>query len=112
MPLDPVRPISAGSVQPAPSLSLLANALAPALLVVVLTASACSRQEGVELSGSVQDPSGAHIPHAVVLVTDAAREVAEATTAGADGSFRIEGLPPSRSYRIEVRGPSLSLIHI
>jgi len=106
MPIEQARPIGCGSVQPAASGRSLAYALVPALVAVLLTAPACSRQEEVELSGSVRDPSGAHIPHAVVLVTDAAREVAEATTAGADGSFRIEGLPPSRSYRIEVRGPS------
>lgn len=84
---------------------LLASSLAPAL-AVLLAAAACSRQEGVELTGSVHDPSGSRIPHALVLVTDAERELAEATTAGADGSFRIQGLPPSPSYQIEVRGPS------
>ena len=104
--LKQAGPISAGSVQSAASRSLLANALAPALLVVVLTAATCSHQEGVELSGSVQDPSGSRIPHALVLITDAAGEVAEATTAGADGSFQIEGLPASPSYEIEVQGPS------
>lgn len=106
MPFEQARPIGSGSVQPTPSRRLLANALLPALVAVLLTAPACSRQEKVELSGFVQDPSGAHIPHAVVLVTDAARKVAEATTAGADGSFRIEGLLPSQSYRVEVRGTS------
>lgn len=106
MPIEQARPIGCGSVHPAASRRLLAFALVPALVAVLFMAPACSRQEEVELSGSVQDPSGAHIPHAVVLVTDTAREVAEATTAGGDGSFRIEGLPPSPSYRIEVRGPS------
>ena len=85
--------------------SLLATALTP-VLAVVLMAAACSRQEGVELSGSIYDPSGSRIPHAFVLVTDPGQKVAEATTAGPDGSFRIEGLPPSQSYEIEVRGPS------
>ncbi|MYB51918.1 MAG: TonB family protein [Acidobacteriia bacterium] len=103
---EQARPLGAGSAQPAASRSLLANALVPALVAVLLTAPACSRQEEVELSGSVHDPSGSRIPHALVLVTDAAREVAEATTAGGDGSFRIAGLPASPSYRIEVQGPS------
>lgn len=92
-------------ILPGASRSLLASSLVPAL-AVLLAAAACSRQEGVELSGSVHDPSGSRIPHALVLVTDAEREVAEATTAGADGAFRIEDLPPSPSYQIEVRGPS------
>lgn len=92
-------------IQAAAGRSLLASALALAL-AVLLTAVACIRQEGVELSGSVHDPSGSRIPHALVLVTDAEREIAEATTAGADGSFRIDGLPPSPAYQVEVRGPS------
>ena len=104
--LEQARPLGAGSVQPAASRRLLANALVPALVAVLLTAPACSRQEEVELSGSVRDPSGSHIPHALVLATDAERNVAEATAAGADGSFRIEGLPPSSSYQVEIQGPS------
>ena len=76
------------------------------VLAVLLTALACSQQDGVALSGFVQDPSGSRIPHAVVLVTDAEREVTEAATAGADGSFRIESLAPSPSYQMEVNGPA------
>ena len=83
---------------------LLVEALAPAL-AVLLTALACSQQERVVLSGFVQDPSGSRIPQALVLITDAERELTEATTGGVDGSFRIEGLAPSPSYEIEVRGP-------
>ena len=81
-------------------------ALLALVLAVLLTALACGHQEGVALSGFVQDPSGSRISHAVVLVTDAEREVTEATTAGADGSFRIEGLAPSPSYQMEVHGPA------
>ena len=76
------------------------------VLAVLLTALACSQQDGVALSGFVQDPSGSRIPHAVVLVTDAESEVTEAATAGADGSFRIESLAPSQSYQMEVNGPA------
>ena len=104
--LKQARRLGAGPMQPGVSRSLLPNALAPAIVAFLLTAPACSRQAGVELSGFVQDPSGSRIPHALVLVTDAAREVAEATTTGADGSFRIEGLPPSPSYQIKIQGPS------
>lgn len=92
-------------IRRAASRSLLASALAPALAVLLATTT-CSQPEGVELSGSVRDASGSRIPHVLVLITDAEREVAEVTTAGGDGSFRIEGIPPSPSYKIEVRGPS------
>ena len=77
----------------------------PAALAVLVTALACSHQEGVALSGVVQDGSGSRIPQALVLITDAERKVTEATTAGADGSFRIDSLAPSPSYTIEVHGP-------
>ncbi|MDE0105165.1 MAG: TonB family protein [Bryobacterales bacterium] len=78
--------------------------MAPAL-AVALTALACGHQEEIALSGFVQDPSGSRVPHAHVLITDAEAGITEATTAGADGAFRIGGLAPSPSYRIEVRGP-------
>ena len=82
----------------------LANALAPAL-AVALTALACGHQKEIALSGFVQDPSGSRVPHSHVLITDAETGITEATTAGADGAFRIGGLAPSPSYQIEVRGP-------
>ena len=84
---------------------LPANALAPAV-AILLAATACSRQDGVALSGYVYDPSGSRIPHALVLITDPEQEVTEATTAGPDGAFQIEGLAPSPSYEIEVQGPA------
>ena len=93
------------AIQSAKRRNLPAHAFAPAL-ALLLAAAACSRQEGVDLSGNVYDPSGSRIPHALVLVTDPKQEVTEATTAGPDGSFRLEGLPPSPSYEIEVQGPS------
>ncbi len=60
---------------------------------------------GVALNGSVQDPSGARVPWASVVLTEVEKGLSEATTAGADGSFRIEGLEPSASYQVEVHGP-------
>ena len=90
---------------PATHQLLTLEALAPAL-AVLLTAFGCSQQEGFALSGVVQDPGGSRVPHALVRITDADRGMAEATTAGADGSFRIDGLTPSPSYQIEIGGPA------
>ena len=109
-----VRTLDAGSVQTAATRSLAtgrslrfprSHALALAL-AILLAAVACSRKEGVELSGSVYDPTGSRIPHALVFIADPEQNVTEAVTAGPDGSFRIKGLSPSPSYEIEVRGPS------
>ena len=97
----------AGDECPVPSAAtwlFLSKTLALAL-AVLLTAFGCNRQEGVTLSGVVQDPSGSRVPHAHLRMTDLGRGMTEATTAGADGSFRIDGLAPSLSYRIEVHGP-------
>lgn len=97
----------AGDECPVPSAAtwlFLSKTLALAL-AVLLTALGCSRQEGVTLSGVVQDPSGSRVPHAHLRMTDLGRGMTVATTAGADGSFRIDGLAPSPSYRIEVHGP-------
>ena len=62
-----------------------------------------AQSQGVTLSGSVEDKSGARIPNAVILVIERAQGVTEAVRSGADGAFRIEGLPPSQSYEVEVR---------
>ena len=60
-------------------------------------------QTGVTLTGNVQDPSGARIPNAIIVLTDLERDVVEAATSRADGSFRIRGIPPSSSYRVNVQ---------
>lgn len=75
---------------------------AAALLIAV----GCTAQEGVNLSGIVRDPSGSRIPHVLVRLSDPVRELTEVTIAGADGSFRIDGLTPSPSYQMEVQGPA------
>ncbi len=64
---------------------------------------------GVTLSGSVQDASGARIPKATVLIVDSARSITEATTTGADGSYRLDGLAPSAAYGIEVRARGFTI---
>ena len=79
--------------------------LAPIAVAVCCVSGALGQQNAVTLSGSIQDPSGAHVPWASVVITEGNRGVTEATTAGADGSFRIGGLEPSPSYEVEVVGP-------
>ena len=97
-------PWPGSGIPPAAAPRLPVRALAP-VLAVLLTALSCLWQEEVVLSGFVQDPSGSRIPHASVLIADSERAAFEATTAGADGAFRIRGLAPSSSYEIDVRGP-------
>ncbi|MXY68701.1 MAG: TonB family protein [Acidobacteriia bacterium] len=92
---------------------LLSTAVAHRLAAVALVASlalscvtlAIAQGRGVALTGSVQDPSGARVPWASVVLTEVDKGLSEAATAGADGSFRIEGLERSASYQVEVHGP-------
>ena len=79
--------------------------LVPIALVIACGSITFGQQGAVTLSGSVEDPSGARIPWASVVVTEANLRVTEATTADGDGSFRLGGLNPSDSYEIEVIGP-------
>ena len=85
-------------------------------LVRIALAIACGsatfgQQGAVTLSGSVQDPSGARVPWASVVISEANLSVTEATTAGGDGSFRLGGLTPSDSYEVEVGGPTEFIPH-
>ena len=85
--------------------------LVPVALAVSCASITFAQQNSVTLSGSVHDPSGARIPWASVLIINPDQSVTEATTAGADGSFRIEGLAPSPLYEVEMVGPIGFLPH-
>ena len=103
--LKPATMPSPVSVLPPAVKRYLAGGALALATAVLLAVPACGRPEQVELSGAVFDPSMSRIPHAFVVLTEQERRVIEAVTAGADGSFRIGGLPASASYEIEVRGP-------
>ena len=79
--------------------------LVPIALAIACGSVTFGQQRAVTLSGSVEDPSGARVPWASVVVTEANLGVTEATTAGGDGSFRLGDLKPSDSYEVEVVGP-------
>ena len=61
------------------------------------------QSDGVGLSGSVLDATGARIPGATVFIIDPARNITEATTTSPAGSYRLDGLLPSATYEIEIR---------
>ena len=74
-----------------------------AVLLLSLVSVTVGQSEGVTLSGSVQDASGARVPGATVLIADPFLGNTEATTAGEDGTFRLGGLLQSATYEIEVQ---------
>ena len=57
---------------------------------------------GVALSGTVNDPSGARVPGASILISAPADGIYEGTISEADGSFSISGLQPLSTYEIKV----------
>ena len=67
--------------------------------IVSVTFSQAAR---VALSGTVNDPSGARVPGASILISAPADGIYEGTISDADGSFSIAGLQPSSDYEIEV----------
>ncbi len=60
-----------------------------------------------QLSGTVTDPNGAVVSGAAVKVTSMETNLTREATAGSDGSFSVQLLPPGR-YRIEVSASNFS----
>ena len=86
-------------------MSLRAIGLVQIALAIAFGSVTFGQQGTVTLSGSVEDPSGARVSGASVVITETILGLTEATTAGGDGSFRLGGLKPSDSYEVEVFGP-------
>ncbi|MDZ4797258.1 MAG: M56 family metallopeptidase [Bryobacteraceae bacterium] len=80
-----------------------------AVMVVLLSGMKAPAQGNAALSGTVQDPSGACVQGAVVLVRNTAdrnkREIARTDDAG---TYRFSALPPGR-YEMEVSKPGFQL---
>lgn len=52
-------------------------------------------------TGSICDPSGAHIPNATIIMTNQKTNSTEMTTSGSDGNFEFKALPAGE-YQMEV----------
>lgn len=80
-----------------------------AVMVILLSGMQAPAQGNAALSGTVQDPSGAYVPGAVVVVKNAVdrnkREIARTDDAG---NYRFSALPPGK-YEIEVSKPGFKL---
>src|SRR4029453_17846423 len=60
--------------------------------------------------GYLSDPAGAPIPGALVTVRGPALLQPATRTAGADGRFVFEGLPPGEGYALSAEVPELGLV--
>lgn len=74
-------------------------------MAVSIAGVAMCQEIGIVLSGTIQDPSGARVPWASVVVSNNETGRTEAAASQADGLFRIQGLMASR-YLLRVQGPS------
>ena len=86
--------------------SLIGSAIA--CVLVALPMAQAQTTNGTIL-GDVVDPSGAFVPGAVVRATSPDSGLARETLTGAEGGYRLVGLPPSE-YEMTVEIPGFATI--
>jgi TonB family protein len=101
--LDPQldhRPVS-------PRRALFATALAVALILPVAAIHATAKKATGDITGTVQDPSGAVIPGAKVTALNLETQDRISTYTGDDGSFEFPAIPTGR-YQLETTKPGFA----
>jgi TonB family protein len=79
-----------------------------ACIIPLAAVRAQNSEPRAQLSGSVYDPSGAAIPHAMVMLKNVDRTNQEITRAGADGAFHFDRIVAG-TYNVEVRSPGFAM---
>ncbi|MEQ1765108.1 MAG: carboxypeptidase-like regulatory domain-containing protein, partial [Pyrinomonadaceae bacterium] len=67
----------------------------------LLSATAFGQGTTGNISGTVTDPNGAVVPGATVKVTNTSTNQSRESSAGGDGAFAFQALPPGR-YKVDV----------
>ena len=84
-----------------------------ACLVCVLAAAPPARAQGVgssgTINGTVVDPTGAVVPKALVVATEADRGILHSTETDTNGLYRLTGLPPT-TYDVTARAPGFEAV--
>src|ERR1700747_2778582 len=84
-----------------------------ACLVCVLVANPAVRAQGggssAKIHGTVVCPTGAIVPKALVVATEADRGIIHSTETDANGYYRLTGLPPE-TYDVAVRAPGVETV--
>ena len=88
--------------------SLIGGAIVCVLVVTAASVAHAQTTNG-SILGDVVDPSGAFVPGAVVRVTSPESGLTRETLTGAEGGYRLVGLPPSE-YEMTVELPGFATI--
>lgn len=76
-------------------------------LIFIFTLRGAAQATTADLVGSIQDPSGAGIPAATIVITNVATNVEHRSTSEKNGEYRIGQLPPG-DYSIAVEAAGFS----
>ncbi|MBV9295888.1 MAG: TonB-dependent receptor, partial [Acidobacteriaceae bacterium] len=90
------------------ALSALALLIPLALFAGRAHANSQASGNGGTIQGVVVDPTGAAVPGADVIITNAVSAYKQAAKSGADGTFRLVNIPPNQ-YRVEVTAPGFQV---
>jgi TonB family protein len=86
---------------------LLATVVAFLLLLPLAALRVRAQDLSGPLTGSIYDPSGAHIPNATIIMTNWKTNLTDMTTSGTDGNFEFKVLPAGE-YQMEVVKPGFA----
>ncbi|HSY59767.1 MAG TPA: carboxypeptidase-like regulatory domain-containing protein, partial [Terriglobales bacterium] len=82
-------------------------------LLCLLAGASPARAQGVgssaTINGTVTDPTGAVVPKALVVATEADRGILHSAETDTNGFYRLTGLPPM-TYEISVRAPGFETV--
>lgn len=96
---SPIHQTNGGSMQ------FLASMTRIGCLLLTLTGPAWSQSFTAAVRGVVTDPTGAAVPNAKVIITEAERNVQHPTTTDDQGRYHVSALPPGQyTLTVEASG--------
>ena len=81
--------------------------LVVALLILASGGAVWSQTVQGVITGTITDPTGAVVPNATVIITNADTNISQSTTTGSDGSYRFSLVPPG-TYTIDVKAANFA----
>jgi hypothetical protein len=81
-------------------------------VLLAMTFAVAANAQGIvtgSVTGTVQDPTGASVPNAVITATNAANGVSQTATSNGSGDFSLANMPIGQ-YKIEIKAMSFNTI--